>query len=34
MTQLDEDRRRTDELFARLETLGPLLASTRIARDG
>jgi hypothetical protein len=34
MTQLDEDRTRTDALFARLEALGPLLASTRIAPSG
>jgi AcrR family transcriptional regulator len=34
MTQLDEDRTRTDALFARLEALVPLLASTRIASDG
>jgi AcrR family transcriptional regulator len=30
MTHLDEDRARTDALFARLEAVAPLLASTRI----
>jgi AcrR family transcriptional regulator len=34
MTQLDEDRTRTDALFARLEAMAPLLASSRIAADG
>jgi AcrR family transcriptional regulator len=34
MTQLDEDRARTDALFARLESIAPLLASFRIAPDG
>jgi AcrR family transcriptional regulator len=34
MTQLDEDRTRTDALFARLEAIAPLLASSRIAVDG
>jgi AcrR family transcriptional regulator len=34
MTQLDEDRARTDALFARLYTIGPLLASSRIPLDG
>jgi AcrR family transcriptional regulator len=34
MTQLDEDRSRTDALFERLEALAPLLASTRIPPDG
>jgi AcrR family transcriptional regulator len=34
MTQLDEDRARTDALFARLEALAPLLASSRIRLDG
>lgn len=34
MTHLDEDRARTDALFARLESLAPLLASIRIAADG
>jgi AcrR family transcriptional regulator len=34
MTQLDEDRARTDELFARLEAVAPLLASIRITADG
>lgn len=34
MTQLDEDRARTDALFARLESIAPLLASFRIALDG
>jgi AcrR family transcriptional regulator len=34
MTQLDEDRTRTDALFARLEAVAPLLASSRIAPDG
>jgi AcrR family transcriptional regulator len=34
MTQLDEDRARTDALFARLDALAPLLASTRIRVDG
>jgi AcrR family transcriptional regulator len=34
MTQLDENRARTDALFARLESLAPLLASTKIAPDG
>jgi AcrR family transcriptional regulator len=34
MTQLDEDRTRTDALFARLEVIAPLLASSRIAVDG
>jgi AcrR family transcriptional regulator len=33
MTQLDEDRARTDALFARLEAVAPLLATT-IRRDG
>jgi AcrR family transcriptional regulator len=34
MTQLDEERTRTDALFARLEAIAPLLASSRIAVDG
>jgi len=34
MTQLDEDRTRTDALFARLEAIAPILASSRIAVDG
>jgi AcrR family transcriptional regulator len=34
MTQLDEDRARTDALFERLAAIAPLLASTRIAADG
>jgi AcrR family transcriptional regulator len=34
MTQLDEDRTRTDALFARLEAIAPLLASSRIGVDG
>jgi AcrR family transcriptional regulator len=34
MAQLDEDRTRTDALFARLEALAPLLASSRIRLDG
>jgi AcrR family transcriptional regulator len=34
MTQLDEDRARTDALFARLESVAPLLASFRIGPDG
>ena len=34
MTQLDENRARTDALFARLEALAPLLASSRIRLDG
>ena len=34
MTQLDEDRARTDAVFARLAEVGPLLASTRIRLDG
>lgn len=34
MTQLDEDRARTDALFAGLEAIGPVLASSRIAVDG
>jgi AcrR family transcriptional regulator len=34
MAQLDEDRTRTDALFARLEGLAPLLASSRIRLDG
>ena len=34
MAQLDEDRTRTDALFARLEALTPLLASSRIRLDG
>src|SRR5215216_2789738 len=34
MTQLDEDRARTDALFERLESVAPLLASLRIRADG
>jgi AcrR family transcriptional regulator len=34
MTYLDEDRARTDAVFARLEALGPFLASSRITFDG
>lgn len=34
MTHLDEDRARTDALFARLEAVAPLLASSRIRLDG
>ena len=34
MTQLDEDRARTDALFERLESVAPLLASLRIRPDG
>jgi AcrR family transcriptional regulator len=34
MTQLDEDRARTDALFARLDALAPLLTSSRITLDG
>src|SRR5215204_4512892 len=34
MTQLDEDRARTDALFERLESVAPLLASLRIPTDG
>jgi hypothetical protein len=34
MTQLDEDRARTDALFARLEAVAPLLSSFRIQVDG
>jgi AcrR family transcriptional regulator len=34
MTQLDEDRARTDALFARLEAVAPLLTSFRISPDG
>jgi AcrR family transcriptional regulator len=34
MTQLEEDRSRTDALFARLEAVAPLLASFRIRLDG
>lgn len=34
MTQLDEDRRRTDALFARLEAVAPMLASFRMTADG
>jgi AcrR family transcriptional regulator len=34
MTQLDEDRARTDALFARLEAVAPLLASFRMTADG
>ena len=34
MTQLDEDRRRTDSLFARLEAIAPMLASFTMTVDG
>jgi AcrR family transcriptional regulator len=34
MTQLDEDRARTDALFERLEAVAPLLTSIRITLDG
>jgi hypothetical protein len=34
MTHLDEDRARADALFARLAPVAPLLASSRIRRDG
>jgi AcrR family transcriptional regulator len=34
MTQLDEDRARTDALFARLEAVAPLLPTIRIGPDG